>query len=453
MKKPIKVCSIFILLLIFLSFQVTAEKSLSLFPDNSSIRKSLIPLVFDKELSLTTDFEKRLFTDETGQNWRLWVEKDTENIKYFFSPGQNGIFSASSQGTWILYRDVMSGEPTKLQIVLRTHYPCFLEILPYGKQSTISLIIQNAYFSQNSTISIPLKRFYELSFSQLKTTISPLIDWSYADPDPVLYKNNRRLIKNLNDNLRNISYGEDGCYDENNQLVSITTNKPDSKIKGINCSGFVKWIVDALVWPVIGQGLFIEPLKSQTVAFNDDDLNNKPTAQASAKTYSRDYTADREPFFGLDWTRNLAAAAASVFCNRNLTPKTAAVDVTTIPFSALYEKTPSVKSVNSYIPNMGFSVSILKPLLYALAVSEPDTLYLASINGLKAGKTGEKPLRQHYHTAVLIPTILTDGSFTVAVFESGEATTLESFINRNKTEHIHLARIRTPGQVYFPVNQ
>lgn len=450
MKKPLKVCFIFAFMLFFLNFQLKAEKSLSLFPDDSSIRKSLIPLIFEKDLSISTNFEKRLFTDSSGQNWRLWVEKENQNVKFYLSPGLNGVFSASSQGTWILSRDITTGEPTKLQIILRSHYPCFLEILPNGNQSTISLIIQNAYFSQNSTIAVPLKRFYELSFLQIKTTTDPLINWTYADPDPVLYQNNRRVIKKINENLKAITYGDEGCYDETNQLVSIKTGKPDNKIKGINCSGFVKWIVDSMVWPVIGQGLFVEPLKSQTVTFNDDDLKEGATAQASAESYSRDYTAIREPFFGLDWTRNLAAAAASVFCNRNLTPLTAGVDVMNIPFSSIYDKSSLPQLVPSYIPNMGFSVSILKPLLYALAISEPDTLYLASINGLKSDKNGEKPLRQHYHTAVLVPAILADGSFTVAIFESGESTTLEKFINRNKTEYIHLTRIRTPGQIYFP---
>jgi hypothetical protein len=166
-------------------------------------------------------------------------------------------------------------------------------------------------------------------------------------------------------------------------------------------------------------------------------------------SFTEPWEESRDPFFGLDWIRNLAAEAASTLRS----PVYASLDefeVRTEPFSLLISRSENGSSVNSYpgfLENAGYGSEAIQALLYTLAIDEPDNFYLAAVNTeMGPAATAENPrgrprLRQYYHIAALVPYFNEYGVFQVAVFESAAETSFNNFKKRYPGQYLNLVRI------------
>jgi hypothetical protein len=114
----------------------------------------------------------------------------------------------------------------------------------------------------------------------------------------------------------------------------------------------------------------------------------------------------------------------------------------------------SVRSYPGFLPDAGFGIEGLHPLLYTLAVDEPGRIYLAAVNNeIGAPVTKDNPrglprLRQYFHIAVLVPHFNEYGNFQVTVFESAEETNFTAFKNRYGGHYVNLVRIPVEGSFY-----
>jgi hypothetical protein len=260
----------------------------------------------------------------------------------------------------------------------------------------------------------------------------------YFDLDPDMYRDSRELIKKVRAGLPKLEFTDDGAIDENGRYVyidSLSSQHTAENSGGLNCSGFAKWFVDGLLYPVTGRLLPIAPLKEATVK--------------SGSSLAANYAGIRDPRFGLDWTRNLAMEAAKTLRSPALAV-VEEVEVRNGNFAALIDRqggTASVKSYPGFLPGAGFGIEGLRPLLYTLAVNEPGYVYLASVNN----ETGPAPrMRQHYHVAVLIPYFNEYGVFQTVVFESADETSLNAFIARYPGHMVNLVRIPVEGRFAGP---
>ena len=96
------------------------------------------------------------------------------------------------------------------------------------------------------------------------------------------------------------------------------------------------------------------------------------------------YENSRDPYFGLDWTRNLAVELGK---KRGENPTYKIYDVID-------------SSITSYVMNCGYPIWKIEKVLEEQEGLHPGRMYLGSINGY----FGEDPkLWQHYHIAVFIP--------------------------------------------------
>ena len=200
--------------------------------------------------------------------------------------------------------------------------------------------------------------------------------------------------------------------DEHGNLVLIDSLVLQDQEPGFNCSGFAKWIVDGMHMGLYRTFLPIEPLKTKHL-------------ELRGHRWSAPREADRDPYFGLDWTRNLAAAMLSAHAGGSAVHPEAA-DVRHVPFV-------------TYVEDVGYPVSSLPLIMYQLARSEPGHIYLASLSR----EFGDEPrLNQHVHVAVLFPYFDQGGAFHVDVMERNVETSLESLDRRYHTDAIHLVRVR-----------
>jgi hypothetical protein len=160
-------------------------------------------------------------------------------------------------------------------------------------------------------------------------------------------------------------------------------------------------------------------------------------------SFSDPYEALRDPYFGLDWTRNLGLSAAKAFLSGSVGLEE--VEVRSSPVGAYIRRSgTAVQAVPyaGYLKDAGFGVEGLQALLYTLAADHPSSIYLASVNA----ERGSAPrLRQHYHVAVLVPHFSEDGAFVPLVFESAEETSFDAFLSRYPGHHVNLIRIPVEG--------
>jgi hypothetical protein len=211
--------------------------------------------------------------------------------------------------------------------------------------------------------------------------------------------------------------------DASGRLVFIEDLRSQERLPGFNCSGFAKWVVDGFYAPITGTYLPIEPLKEKHLAIRGNG-------------WTRPYEESRDPFFGLDWTRNLARYLDAA--RRAEAPQSIDIeryDVRAVPFSR-------------YAEDMGYLGADLPRVLLWLAHEEPGTIYLGSV----AREYGEKPvLRQHAHVVVFLPYVDENGVFRVSVMERNVETSLESITRRYGDDLVHLVRIPSDGPFTPPI--
>jgi hypothetical protein len=352
-----------------------------------------------------------------------------------------GTFPGWAQGSWVYARSRSDGAPLRLRVFPRSDSHIYVQFRPFTEDKCqMDLVIYDAYVIRSQPVAIPFERLLTLPVETVYTTAGEKFKRRYFDPDPENYRDLRLFITNLRSRLPELIFRDDGAIDAQGRYVFIETQEAQSGKGGLNCSGFAKWVVDGILRPLTGRRLAIEPLK-------------QPYGPRGS-SYTAIWEDALDPFFGLDWTRNLASQAWSALRSPEYSGPEE-FEVRDWPFSQLIVRTSEtstaavapLRTYPGYLENSGFGFEGLQPLLYTLAVDEPGRIYLASINDeIGAPATPDNPrglprMRQHYHIAVLAPYFDQYGGFQVAVFESAEETRFARFRARYPGHNVNLVRI------------
>jgi hypothetical protein len=347
----------------------------------------------------------------------------------------SGDFPGWAQGSWVFTRDRSGGGLLSIRMFPgRDPYTCVLfRPLADGK-SQMDALIYDAYLVQSHPLPLTIERIMEIPVEEVFKVAGTAFPRRYFDPYPDQYRDIRVFSERIRAELPSLSFRDDGAIDERGQYVFINTLAPQNGTGGLNCSGFAKWVVDGILKPFTGTLLPIEPLK-------------QPFGERGS-SFTEPYERLRDPFFGLDWTRNLASRANAVI----LSPafgKLEEIEVRAAPFGSVIVRdrggTPAgVRPYPGFLPNAGFGVEGLQALLYILAINEPGRIYLASVNN-EINSPSPPRMRQHFHIAVLVPYFTEYGAFRTAVFESAEETSFTRFKNRYPGHYVNLVGIPVEG--------
>jgi hypothetical protein len=342
----------------------------------------------------------------------------------------NNTFPGWAQGSWILTRRRDTGEVSRIRIFLRSDPYTYIQFRPLNdERAQMDAVVYDGYLIRSLPLPVSLDRIMELPVETVLDLAGAKFPRRYYDPMPEIYRDLRSFIARVRERLPELSFRDDGAIDDQGRYVFINTLEPQDGPPGLNCSGFAKWISDGIRRSFTGDRLAVPPLK-------------EPFGSRSS-SYSAALEAQRDPFFGLDWTRNLAAAAGTA--ERDASFGTLEeIEVQKNPFASVIMRTRRGSSIRPYPGfqlNAGFGAEGIHPLLYTLAIDEPGHIYLASISG----EMGRPRMRQHFHVAVLVPYFNEYGNFQVAVFESAEETSFTAFKNRYPGGYINLVRIFAEG--------
>ncbi|MFP3090381.1 hypothetical protein LQZ21_08650 [Treponema sp. TIM-1] len=414
-----------ILFLGLLTSAYTLDVSTRSIQDDSSLRISIKDTWLTEAPGKVLEKSPWVHTLPGGDRIQVRAEGERGECLIILARELGGTFPGWAQGSWVLTRRRDTGLPERIRIFLRSDPYVYVQFRPFtGDKSLMDVVVYDAYVVHSQPLAIPFERLLVIPVEDALRTAGASFPRRYFDPDPGMYRELREFIALVRQRLPELRFRDDGAIDEQGRYVFIENLALQDGPGGLNCSGFAKWIVDGILRPRTGERLTIPPLKEP---FGD-----------RTSSFSEAYERLRDPFFGLDWTRNLAAAAGNFGTLEE-------IEVQKGSFASVIRRKEGKSSIRAYpgfLQNAGFDSEGIHPLLYTLAVDEPGFIYLASVNQ----ERGPAPrMRQHFHVAVLVPYFTEAGNFRIALFESAAETSFTNFKTRYPGHHINLVRIPVEG--------
>ena len=348
----------------------------------------------------------------------------------------SGHFPGWAQGSWILTRNLDTGAAVRIRIFPRSDPYTYIQFRPFGTdRSYMDVVLYDAYFVRSLPLPVSLERLYTMPLNDALKLAGNKFPLKYFEPNPADYSAKRNFISAVRNLLPGLNFADDGAIDQNGNYVYINTGALQTGEAGLNCSGFAKWLIDGILRPVTGERLAIPPLK-------------QPFGSRGS-SFTDVWEELRDPFFGLDWIRNLASQAWTTLRSAEFAGLEE-FEVRDEPFSRIIVRKGRESSVQHYpafLQDAGYGTEGLLPLLYSLAINEPGRFYLAAVNNESGPPTtpdnlrGRPRLRQYFHVAALVPYFNEYGVFQVAVFESAAETSINAFRNRYPGHCVSLVRI------------
>ncbi len=427
-------------------------------PDSSEIRDCLEEQWFTAPLSEVRQNQPEIRANDNGEKFQIRLEENESTFNVFVAPhavikvnvySDKGMFTeeqdlypGDAAGSWVLIRDKRTGKPMRIRYYFLKDSDVYVQFSPQGKIALADLVIYGNYAARGVPTGMPFSKFYTASFEDVMNITETKLPWSYVLADPQIYHSMKQMAAVIREKLPLISMVDDAMYDENGELVHISTgkkfeniDKSDKSEKNLllSSAGFVKWIADGLVEPLSGGLLKRDPLIQETVFVKDNGRQG---------VLSQKY----DLFFSLNWVRNLASAVISVYAGKIYLSNQSGVDVTINPFaSSITDK--GVANTVTFVENSGYTVRVLHSLLYVLAATEPGTFFLGAIRGTDRTVTPE--VMAFNECVVFFPYFQDDGAFACNVFMNGKEMSLEDFCYFYADDFVYLTRVKS-SENFFP---
>ena len=425
--------------------------------DDSALRTSVKDTWLAESPGRVITRPRTLHTLPNGQRVEIRVEASQDEFAVLFArelnaattgaavttAARNGEFPGWAQGSWLLTRRRDTGAATRIRVFLRSDPYTYVQFRPLSDDKCqMDVVLYDAYAVRALPLAVPFERLYTMPVQDVLNLAGDKFPRRYFEPDQANYRDHRLFITRVRERLPQLNFANDGAIDEAGRYVYIETGLEQEGEIGLNCSGFAKWLIDGILRPVTGERLAVPPMKAP---FGD-----------RGSSFTEPWEESDDPFFGLDWIRNLASRAWSTLRS----PAFGTLDeieVRTERFSQVIIRERSGASVQSYpgfLENAGYGINGLLPLLYTLAIDEPGRFFLGTVNteggppSTPDNPRGMPRMRRYFHIAALIPYFNEDGVFQVAVFESAAETSITAFRTRYTIDH-YVNLVRVPLETAF----
>jgi hypothetical protein len=386
-------------------------------PENHGVRVSVRDIVLGSLAQEGGAGSGRVLVQpESGARVKFKVLSQ-KNARYylFLNEGETG-YPIAGQGNMIIKRSLENGRFLQMKVFLRDREDCFVRLFPRDGRSSLDVYFYGHRLYQQVMLPLSFDTLLFAPFRQVMRLTATAVDWPLLlyrgerDPDSRV----EAVLERIRPLLSELPDLDDGAMDEAGRFVRISDGV-EVEAGGFNCSGFAKWVTDGFYYPLTGR--LLDP-----VALKEKHLSLR------GNRWSERHEEERDPYFGLDWSRNLAVLLANARAPQ-LHRGPEAMDVREVPFLR-------------YTEDIGYAVGELELLLYLESREHPGFFYIGSLNR----DTGTEPvLRQHFHLVVLFPYFDGGGSFRVAVLERNRETSLDELMKRNPNDYIHLVRLDARG--------
>lgn len=428
-------------------------------PDSSQIRREIAETWLHQPLKVLRGRQAEVHSNSIGQKFQVWLEESKSSYSVIVAPevslsygsGEGTMtvsdFLPDSCGAWMLERSSSTGKPVRIRWYFVQDGDVYVQFSPdpYGGKKTLAdYVVGGCFAARNVPVGLSFDRLYTASFADILALTEKTLPWRYAEIHTGQYANKILMMRSIRRNLDRISLEKNASCDEDGNPVHTFDGSArdvaspadgansDKPRLALDSNGFVKWIIDGLVYPLSGSGTRLPPLLRRTVSVN-------PLGYAGVRGQAEDLT------FSLDWTRNLAAARLSVQTKKKYLYEKSGVDVKIEPFSS--ELTSGgIANLAGYLKDSGYSAKYLQQVLYVLGVTEPTYFYLAAVRkSVRPGKNPEPGMGAEIFTfedsAVIFPYFDESGRFACTVFYEGKELSLGAFLAECGECYVHLVRV------------
>lgn len=447
------ICTLLIFFTGFVSL-FAAYNSLGI-PDSAEIRANLRDNWFEAPLPLVRNNPPEFVFNDSAQKFKVFMEESDTTFNIFVSPQtyidvtiiddkgsrteNQEFYPGDGQGTFVLVRDKKTGKPLRIRYYFLKNSEVYVQFSPKNKTALADFVMFGNYAARGVSTGIPFDYFYSSSIEQVIKLTEEKLPWNYVLVNPNSYYDVQQMIGVIREKLPNIKYRFDTMIDEYGRQIYVSTGEPyeyeaedDTKKLYLSSVGFLKWIGDGIVEPISGGHLKRSPLIIPTV-----DVKNTGHQGILSQNY--------DLYFSLNWIRNLASAIISVYSGSTYLFSESGVDVTTNPFASTITDT-GVENIVTFIENSGYSIGVLKSLLYVLAATEPNTFYFGAIRGTNKAVTPE--VKAFNECVAFFPYFISDGAFECSVFLNGKEMNLDQFIMLYEDDFVYLTRVKADRQFY-----
>ncbi len=389
-------------------------------PKTSEARKRIRDVIFLPIGKLSGVRDRIVYQKSYGSmvKFEVWREKDYLYLLFLNRDPFSRSFKILERGNYIIKRSLRDGSFIQAKVFLRKEKGSFIRLFPDGDRTRMNLTLLGYNLYNDVVLPIPFDKLLTEDFSTIERCSSMIVDWNF-----VLYRGLKgedsrvsRVAERIAECLPKLGDADDGAMNEKGEFVYIRNGEPQKGQRGFNCSGFAKWVIDGFYYPITGHLLPIDILKKRDLRYRGN-------------RWSKRYEKERDPYFGLDWSRNLACALLSARQKINV-------------------RDPEVVDVRDskyipYIEDVGYPVKDLKFLLFYLAYKYPGYFYIGAVN---ANSPDTLALRQYFHIILFFPYFDSEGKFRVRVMERERETSVESVKRRYPQDYIHLVKVEAIGK-------
>jgi hypothetical protein len=358
-----------------------------------------------------------LLQPETGSRVKFQILTQNNARYYLFLNETAAGYPIAARGNMIIKRSLEDGRFLQLKVFFRDRDDCFIRLFPQGSRCALDVFLLGHKLYQRVMLPLSFETLITAPFRQVIQLTAAAVDWPLLLHTGEGEADSRveQVLQGIRPLLPGLPDFDDGAMDKAGRFVRIEDGL-EVETGGLNCSGFAKWVVDGFYYPLTGRLLDPEALKEKHVGLRGNRWSDR-------------YEEERDPYFGLDWSRNLALALAGA----------RAPHFPGDPESCDVRESLFLR----YTEDVGYPVRDLELLLYLESREHPGYIYIGSLNR----DTGTNPaLRQHFHLIVLFPYFDRRGSFRLAVLERNVETGLSSVLERYAADYVHLVRLDARGE-------
>ena len=399
-------------------------------PENAEARAALRDTIF-APVRQAAAAPRRLIEQPGGAGKVLFETAVQDGALFLVFENQSTPGSSIARaGTFIIKRSLKDGSFLQAKVFLQSDPGCYLRIVPVsgGARAVMSLSLFGELLQKDIAVPAPFQDLLTSPVSRLVQLTASAVDWQLVLPPPRTRGDERlgRIVAELRRRLPRLGDAEDGAMDRDGRFVFIADGSPQerptagSAAGGFNCSGFAKWVVDGFYGPLAG-------------ALTDIPLLKERSLPERGNRWSAPREELRDPYFGLDWSRNLARTLEQARTGE--LPGVEAMDVRDV-------------DLFPYVEDVGYPLDSLRTVLYILARRDPGALYLGSISSSRG--SGPEGLRQHHHLVVLFPYVDQGGLFRCVVMERNAESGVGSLAARYPGSSVHLVRVGSDGEFAPP---
>lgn len=395
-------------------------------PETSEARTALSQIIFAPVAQAAAVKKRTVVQKESRDSVYFQTSTQAGSLYLIFPPPGVRDAATAAAGGYIIKRELKDGKFTWLKVFVQNDAGSYARLMPMGSdpaqgRTRMDIFVNGAAFQSGITIAQPFERLLTAPFSAIIGFTEGLVDWSLVLP-PVRTAGDARvekIVQAVRARLKELRDVEDGAMSADGEYIFIETGLPQ-KAGGLNCSGFAKLVVDGFYAPLEGRLTDIASLKERSL-------------DARGNRWSGAFETSKDPYFGLDWVRNLARELEKARTGGTLPPP----------------EFFDVRDVErfEYTEDVGYPMEDLREILYILARRSPGYFYLGSLNREAADGA---PVRQHHHIAVFFPYIDAKGVLRIVVMERNLETGVSSLRARYPKDSVHLVRISAEGDFQLP---